>query len=67
MFSPAMIIATAKIQDLITDAEHARLAKQARSARRARIAGVMAGFRSLLDETAPGHRLPNLNDYPYRS
>lgn len=63
MHSPAMIIATAKIQDLISDAESARLAKQARTARRARIAGVMAGFRSLLQgaNAAPA-ALPKLSN-----
>lgn len=67
MHSPALIIVSAKIQDLMRDAYSARLVKQAKAARRGRIAGAMAGFRSLLDDAAPGPRLPQLNDYPYRS
>ena len=70
MHSPAMIIASARIQDLHNEAAANRLAKQARLARaqrRGRFAGVVAGFRSLLQDAAETPALPKLNDYPYRS
>lgn len=70
MHSPAMIVATSKIQDLLSEAEGNRLAKQARQAnapRGGRFAGVTAGFRSLLREAADAPALPRLADYPYRS
>ena len=71
MHSPAMIIAVTKVQDLISEAEANRLAKQARLAqasRPSRIARVKAGFRSLLDVGAAAPTaLPKLTNYPYRS
>ena len=70
MHSPAMILATSKIQDLLSEAEANRLARQSRPTRAqrgSRVAGVMAAFRSLLGNAADTPALPKLSDYPYRS
>ena len=70
MHSPAMIKASARIEDLHREAaanRHAKQARQARAESRGRIAGVVAGFRSLLQNAADTPVVPKLNDYPYRS
>ena len=69
MYSPAMIIATAKIEGLLAEAESNRLAAQVKKARTGRrFGGVVAAFRSLLSDTAAAPTaLPKLSDYPYRS
>ncbi|HEX5012624.1 MAG TPA: hypothetical protein VFV72_00600 [Candidatus Limnocylindrales bacterium] len=68
MFSPAMIVANSKINELQAEAAAQRLAKQSRSARpkSGRTAGALATVRSFFT-LAPAAKLPNLSDYPYRS
>lgn len=69
MYSPALIIATAKIEGLLAEAASNRLAAQAKKARTGRrFGGVIAGLRSLLPDSVAGPTaLPKLSDYPYRS
>jgi hypothetical protein len=68
MYSPAMIVAQSKIDQLHAEAAANRLAKKNRSARdnRGRLAVALSNFRSLLSpDGTPG--VPKLTDYPYRS
>ncbi|MFL5726035.1 MAG: hypothetical protein ACJ76W_02385 [Chloroflexota bacterium] len=71
MHNPAMILATAKINDLHAEAAAQRLAKKNRSARgssRGRLAAAASNVRSFLSgpiETTVA--LPTLTDYPFRS
>ena len=68
MFSPAMILANSKINELQAEAAAQRLAKQSRSARpnSGRTAGALATVRSFFN-LAPSPTLPSLTDYPFRS
>jgi hypothetical protein len=66
MYSPAMIVAQSKINELQAEAAANRLAKKNRSARgasRGRLLGNIRSFLSLDGSTG----LPKLTDYPYRS
>jgi hypothetical protein len=71
MYSPAMILANAKINELQAEAAAQRLAKKSRSARgesRGRLAVALSKARAFL--TSPTDiplGLPTLTDYPYRS
>jgi len=71
MFTPAMILANAKINELQAEAAAQRLAKTSRSARgesRGRLALALSkarGFVSSPVDVPLG--LPKLTDYPYRS
>jgi hypothetical protein len=69
MFSPAMIIANSKINELQAEAAAQRLAKKSRSARgksRGRLAVALSNVRSFVAlDASPS--LPKLTDYPYRS
>ena len=69
MYSPALIVAQSKINELHVEAAANRLAKKNRSARRdsrGRLSVAMSNFRSLLSP-AGNSALPKLTDYPYRS
>ena len=69
MFSPALIVANQKINELQAEAAAQRLAKKARSARsesRGRTAGALSALRSFL-QLDPSPVLPTLTDYPSRS
>ena len=69
MFTPQMIVAQAKINELQAQAAADRLAKESRSARgerRGRIQVAISNIRSFfLLDGSPG--VPKLTDYPYRS
>lgn len=69
MYSPALILANSKINELQAEAAAQRLAKKSRSARRdsgGRLAGALASVRSFFSlDASPS--LPKLSDYPYRS
>ena len=69
MFTPQMILAQAKINELQAQAAADRLAKKSRSARgesRGRIQVAISNIRSFLSlDGSTG--LPKLTDYPYRS
>jgi len=69
MYSPALILANSKINELQAEAAAQRLAKKSRSARRdsgGRTAGALASVRSFFSlDASPS--LPKLSDYPYRS
>ena len=69
MYSPALILANSKINELHAEAAAQRLAKKGRSARRdsgGRTAGALASVRSFFSlDASPS--LPKLSDYPYRS
>jgi hypothetical protein len=71
MYSPAMIIANSKINELHAEAAAQRLAKKNRSDRgssRGRLAVALSNVRSFLSAPVdPPVALPNLTDYPYRS
>jgi hypothetical protein len=71
MYSPAMIIANSKINELHAEAAAQRLAKKNRSDRassRGRLAVALSNVRSFLPSTVePAQGLPKLTDYPYRS
>jgi hypothetical protein len=71
MFSPAMIVANSKINELHAEAAAQRLAKKNRSARgesRGRLAVALSNARSFLSAPVdPPLGLPKLTDYPYRS
>jgi hypothetical protein len=70
MFTPAMILANAKINELHAEAAAQRLAKKNREARghsRGAISAAVTNLRSFLSgpvETSFGP--PKLTDYPYR-
>ena len=69
MYSPALILANSKINELQAEAAAQRLAKKSRSARRdsgGRLAGALASVRSFFSFD-PSPSLPKLSDYPYRS
>jgi hypothetical protein len=69
MYSPAMIVAQGKINELQAEAAANRLAKKSRSARsdsRGRVSVALSNFRSLLSLDGP-KVLPKLTDYPHRS
>jgi hypothetical protein len=66
MFTPQMIVAQAKIDELHAQAAANRLAKKSRSARgesHGRLLGNIRSFFSLDGSTG----LPKLTEYPYRS
>ena len=71
MFSPAMIVAQSKINELHAEAAAQRLAKKNRSARgksRGRLAVALSNIRSFVSASVdPALGLPKLTDYPYRS
>ena len=70
MFSPAMILANAKINQLQAEAAAQRLAKKSRMARgtnRGAISVAVSNLRSFLsDPVENSFGLPKLTDYPYR-
>jgi hypothetical protein len=69
MFSPALIVANQKINELQAEAAAQRLAKKARSARgesRGRLAAALSTVRSLVSFDA-SPVVPKLTDYPSRS
>jgi hypothetical protein len=65
MFSNAMILANAKINELQAEAAAQRLAKKSRKARGEN--RVMSNLRSFFSGPFEGMGLPKLTDYPYRS
>ena len=71
MFTPAMILANAKINDLQAEAAAQRLAKKSRMARgtsRGAISNAVGTLRSILSTAIESpFGLPTLTDYPYRS
>jgi hypothetical protein len=70
MYSPAMIVANSKINELQAEAAAQRLAKKNRSARRqsgGRLAVAVTNMRSFLSPADAPNALPKLTDYPYRS
>jgi hypothetical protein len=71
MFTPAMIIANSKINELQAEAAAQRLAKKNRSDRgssRGRLAVAVSNLRSFISAPVdPALGLPKLTDYPYRS
>ena len=72
MFSPAMILANAKINELHAEAAAQRLAKKSRNARgESRGTGLTVALSNLRSFfTGPAEAclgLPTLTDYPYRS
>jgi hypothetical protein len=71
MFTPAMIIANSKINELQAEAAAQRLAKKNRSDRgssRGRLAVAASNLRSFISAPIdPALGLPKLTDYPYRS
>ena len=71
MFTPAMIIANSKINELHAEAAAQRLAKKNRSDRgssRGRLAVAVSNLRYFISSPVdPYLGLPKLTDYPYRS
>lgn len=69
MHSPAMIIATSHINDLLAESAANRLAKQAASPKESRnlFAAAVNALRSILAEPAEKPLMPKLSAYPYRS
>ena len=71
MFTPAMILANAKINELHAEAAAQRLAKKNRMARgnnRGAISVAVSNLRSILSTAIDSpFGLPTLTDYPYRS
>jgi len=65
VFTPALIIAQAKIDELQAEAAANRLAKKNRSGR-GRISVAMSNLRSFVSLDG-SNALPKLTDYPYRS
>lgn len=72
MFSPAMILANAKMNQLHAEAAAQRLAKKSRNARGesrgTRLTVALSNLRSFLTGHAEANLgLPKITDYPYRS
>ena len=69
MHTPAMIIATSHINDLLAESAANRLAKQATTSkeRQSPLAAALNGLRSILAEPVEKPVLPELKAYPYRS
>jgi hypothetical protein len=65
VFTPALIIAQAKIDELHAEAAANRLAKENRSGR-SRLAVAMSNLRAFFSLEG-SNALPKLTDYPYRS
>lgn len=67
MHSPAMIVVSSRIDDLLAEAAANRLAATANGAtRETRFARALAGIRSLFGASGEPVALPRLSDLPHR-